>query len=63
MYNQLLVLFWQEPSIIPVPCDLSDWEGTRKAVEGVGPVHLLVNSAGVAAITPFLDVKKSELDW
>ncbi|KAL4239785.1 hypothetical protein ACF0H5_000588 [Mactra antiquata] len=53
----------EEPSIIPLPCDLSDWDATRKAVESAGPIHLLVNSAGVAAITPFLDVKKSELDW
>ncbi|XP_045212985.1 L-xylulose reductase-like [Mercenaria mercenaria] len=53
----------EEPSIIPLPCDLCDWDATRKAVESVGPVHLLVNSAGVAVLTPFVDVKKSELDW
>ena len=52
----------QEPSIIPVCVDLSDWDDTRKAIEGVGPVHLLVNNAGVAAITPFFDVTKDELD-
>lgn len=56
-------LLYQEPSIVAVLCDLTDWDGTRKAVEGVGPIHLLVNSAGVAAITPFLDVTKQELDW
>lgn len=53
----------EEPSIIPLLCDLTDWDATRKVVEGVGPVHLLVNNAGVAAITPFVDVKKEELDW
>ncbi|KAL4239784.1 hypothetical protein ACF0H5_000587 [Mactra antiquata] len=53
----------EEPNINPLPCDLSDWDATRKAVESVGPIHLLVNNAAVAALTPFLDVKKSELDW
>ncbi|WAQ96344.1 DCXR-like protein, partial [Mya arenaria] len=45
----------QEPSIVAVAVDLSDWEATRRAVEAAGAVHLLVNSAGVAAITPFLE--------
>ena len=42
--------------------DLTDWDATRKAVEGVGPIHLLVNNAGVAEITPFLETTKAEMD-
>ncbi|XP_052786277.1 L-xylulose reductase-like [Mya arenaria] len=53
----------EEPSIVAVAVDLSDWEATRRAVEAAGAVHLLVNSAGVAAITPFLEVTKKEIDW
>ena len=52
----------KEPSIIPVEVDLTDWDATRKAVEGVGPIHLLVNNAGVAEITPFLQTTKAEMD-
>ena len=60
--SENVCLFFQEPSIIPVEVDLSDWEATRKAVEGIGPIHLLVNNAGVAEITPFLETTKAELD-
>jgi len=37
-------------------CDLADWEDTYKKLYAVGPVHGLVNNAGVAVIEPFFEV-------
>ena len=50
------------PSVETVACDLTDWEATRAAVEALGPVHCLVNNAGVAHINQFLDVTPDEID-
>ena len=50
------------PSVETVACDLTDWEATRAAVEALGPVHCLVNNAGVVHITPFLEVTEAEID-
>ena len=36
--------------------DVADVEATRREVEGAGPVHLLVNNAGVTELQPFLEV-------
>ncbi|XP_050541144.1 L-xylulose reductase-like [Daktulosphaira vitifoliae] len=42
-------------------CDVSDWENTYKKMKDIGPVHGLVNNAGVAVIEPFFDV--TEYGW
>ena len=42
--------------------DLSDWAATRKVVEEIGPIDLLVNNAGIFAITPFLETEETELN-
>lgn len=42
-------------------CDVSDWEDTYKKMLDIGPVHGLVNNAGVAVIEPFFDV--TEYGW
>ncbi|CAK9829346.1 L-xylulose reductase [Anthophora retusa] len=42
--------------------NLCDWEATRKAVESVLPVDLLVNNAGVACLNPFLDATPEDFD-
>ena len=42
--------------------DLSDWAATRKLLQGIGAIDLLVNNAGVYIRAPFLDVKKEDLD-
>ena len=52
----------QEPRIIPVQADLADWAATRKAVEGLGPVHLLVNNAATAVIKPFLEHTQQDME-
>ena len=62
-YIQQCQLNYQEPRIIPIHCDLGNWEATRKAVESAGPIHLLVNNAAVATETPFLEVTQGELNW
>ena len=50
------------PSVETVACDLTDWEATRAAVEALGPVHCLVNNAGVVYPKPFLEVNEAEID-
>ena len=50
------------PSVETVACDLTDWEATRAAVEALGPVHCLVNNAGVGYDKQFLKVTPSEID-
>ncbi|XP_033748781.1 L-xylulose reductase-like [Pecten maximus] len=51
------------PSMNIVQADLQDWDGSRKIVEQLGPIDLLVNNAGVARNASFLEVKKDELDF
>ena len=50
------------PSVETVACDLTDWEATRAAVEALGPVHCLVNNAGVGGFSPFLEITPAEID-
>ena len=50
------------PSVETVTCDLSDWEATRSAVEALGPVHCLVNNAGVGLGKAFFEVSESDFD-
>ena len=42
--------------------DLSDWAATRKAVEEIGPIDLLVNDAGIISHAPFVDTDENSLD-
>ena len=42
--------------------DLADWDATKKAVEAIGPIDLLVNNAGISILDPFLDVKPEDFD-
>ncbi|XP_011701588.1 PREDICTED: L-xylulose reductase [Wasmannia auropunctata] len=51
-----------DPRIQPVCVDLRDWDATRKAVQSILPIDLLVNNAAVACLTPFLDVTPEEFD-
>lgn len=45
-----------------VQCDLADWDATRKVVQSIPDVDLLVNNAGISYIDNFLEVKKEDLD-
>ncbi|KAE9524180.1 hypothetical protein AGLY_015425, partial [Aphis glycines] len=40
-------------------CDVSNWEDTYKKMYDIGPVHGLVNNAGVAVIESFFDVTEN----
>ncbi|XP_060064150.1 D-erythrulose reductase-like [Ylistrum balloti] len=51
------------PSMHIVQADLADWDGSRKIIEQLGPIDLLVNNAGAAWNAPFMEVKKEELDF
>lgn len=50
------------PEITPICVDLSDWTATRKAVEAIGPIDVLVNNAGITIVEPFLDIKPESID-
>lgn len=52
----------KHPSIHPVCVDLSCWEETRKAVENIGPIDLLVNNAAIAILHPFLEITEEAVD-
>lgn len=51
-----------DSKIHPVCVDLRDWNATRKAVENILPIDLLVNNAGVGYLTSFLDATPEEFD-
>ena len=62
-YSALSVLFCiQNPEIRTVCVDLSDWAATTNAVEGIGPVDLLVNNAAVGINDAFLDTKEDDIN-
>ena len=42
--------------------DLRNWEDTRKAVQSVLPIDLLVNNAGVACLNSFLKTTQQDFD-
>lgn len=49
------------PGSEQIICDVSDWESTYKKMLDIGPVHGLVNNAGVAVIESFFNV--TEYGW
>jgi len=51
-----------DPKIQPICVDLCDWDATRKAVQSVLPIDLLVNNAAVAYLLPFLDATPESFD-
>lgn len=50
------------PSIETRLLDIIDWDTTRRVVEEIGPIDMLVNNAAIVKRTPFFDVTKDELD-
>lgn len=50
------------PSIETRLLDIIDWDKTRRVVEEIGPIDMLVNNAAIVKRTPFFDVTKDELD-
>lgn len=51
-----------DPKIKTICVDLQDWNATRKAVQSILPIDLLVNNAGVAKLSPFLNATPEEFD-
>ncbi len=43
-------------------CELSNWEETRKCVESIGPIDLLVNNAGVCILNSVTEATQQEYD-
>ena len=52
----------KDPRIQTVCVDLCDWNATKRAVQSVLPIDLLVNNAGVAHLKPFLDSTSEDFD-
>lgn len=50
------------PNLRKIDLDVSDWENVYKTILNIGPVHGLVNNAGVAVIESFFDVTKNGWD-
>ncbi|KAK3580735.1 hypothetical protein CHS0354_005745 [Potamilus streckersoni] len=50
------------PGIHTVQVDLGDWIATREAMEKVGNIDLLVNNAGIAHLSSFLETTREDLD-
>lgn len=51
-----------DSTIQTICVDLLDWNATRKAVQNILPIDLLVNNAAVAYLSPFLDVTPEQFD-
>ncbi|XP_054013609.1 L-xylulose reductase [Hylaeus anthracinus] len=60
--ENLTTLSGIDPRIQTVCVDLRDWNATRKVVESILPIDLLVNNAGVAALQPFLETTEEDFD-
>lgn len=52
----------QCPGIQTVNLDLAEWGNVKTVVGGLGYFDLLVNSAGVTRVGPFLDVSEDDID-
>ena len=48
--------------MVGICVDVSDIESVEKVVKSLGPVHLLVNNAGVSHLQSFLDITAQEYD-
>lgn len=62
MQSQLETLKKENPNIETICVDLRNWDETKKAVQSVLPVDLLVNSAGVIYNKPFLDATEEDFN-
>ena len=49
-----------ENKLIPLQGDISDWSGTRKAVEEILPIQLLVNNAAVFSFQSTLEITEND---
>ena len=63
MIDDTCLKWLQLPEIETVVCDIRDWDATRRTVEELGDIHLLVNNAGVVAHQDALDATPENFDW
>lgn len=52
----------QFPNVRICNIDLMDWEATREGVDALGPVHYLINNAGLVIAESFLEMKLESID-
>lgn len=53
----------EHPEVTTITVDLSNWEDTAKSLQSIGPIHHLVNNAGIAGPPrKFLDIKPTDVD-
>ncbi|XP_076247404.1 L-xylulose reductase [Calliopsis andreniformis] len=52
----------EDPTIQTVCVDIRDWEATKKAVQSVLPIDLLVNNAAIAILRPFFYATEQDFD-
>lgn len=60
--NDLEALQKEFPEMKTAVCDLGDWEGTKKIVESLGHIDLLVNNAGVGIVEDIGSIKERSFD-
>ncbi|KAL2726790.1 L-xylulose reductase isoform X1 [Vespula squamosa] len=60
--ENLKKLLAEDPKIIPLCVNLRDWKATRKAIENILPIDLLVNNAGVGHVSSFFDATPEDFD-
>jgi len=60
--DNLKSLAQEVTGIQTIAVDLSDWEATRKAVDSIGHVDLLVNNAGIAILESFMTITPDSFD-
>ena len=46
----------EHPEITTLLVELRNWDETRKAIQSITPIQLLVNNAGVGEVVPFLEI-------
>lgn len=52
----------EDSTIEIISVDIVDWNKTRKAIEKILPIDMLVNNAGVACLAPFLELSEEQFD-
>lgn len=55
-------LILEEPSIVPVELDISDWNEVRNVISKLGRIDGLVNNAGIAILESFFNIKPETFD-
>lgn len=60
--KHLDTLVTADPRIQSICVNLCDWDATRKAVQSVLPIDLLVNNAAFACLSSFLDATPAAFD-